>query len=84
MCKYQIETHMKINVKKSIISVAAMAVCALFLTMNVNAAPLHTIAMRDTGKMSKMSKPTKMKAKKAGKMSKMSKMEKDTSKMSKM
>jgi len=72
---------MKINVKKSILSITAMAVCALFLTINTNAATLHTVAASDTGKMSKMSKPSKMKAKK---MDKMSKMSKDSSKMSKM
>jgi len=74
---------MKINVKKTIISVAAMAVCTLFLTINANAS-VPTVAASDTGKMSKMSKmskPSKMKAKKTDKMSKMSK---DSSKMSKM
>jgi hypothetical protein len=75
---------MKTNVKKSLLSVAAMAIFSLCLTINANASGVHTVAVSDTGKMSKMSKmskPSKMKAKKAGKMSKMSK---DSSKMSKM
>jgi len=75
---------MKINVKKSILSITAMAVCALFLTINTNAATLHTVAASDTGKMSKMSKMSKPSKMKAKKMDKMSKMSKDSSKMSKM
>jgi len=75
---------MKTNVKKSLLSVAAMAFLSLCLTINANASAIHTVAVSDTGKMSKMSKmsePSKMKAKK---MDKMSKMSKDSSKMSKM
>ena len=81
---------MKTNLKKSVLSLAAMAIFSLCLTINANASTINTVAASDTGKMSKMSKmsapsrmstPSKMKAKKTGKMSKMGK---DTSKMSKM
>jgi hypothetical protein len=75
---------MKTKVKKSLVSLAAMAILSLCLTINANALSVSTIAASDTGKMSKMSKmhkPSKMKAKK---MDKMDKMSKDSSKMSKM
>jgi len=75
---------MKTNLKKSVLSLAAMAIFSLCLTINANASTINTVAASDTGKMSKMSKmstPSKMKAKKTGKMSKTGK---DTSKMSKM
>jgi hypothetical protein len=75
---------MKTNLKKSLLSVAAMAIFSLCLAINANASAIHIVAVSDTGKMSKMSKmskPSKMKAKKTEKMSKMSK---DSSKMSKM
>jgi len=75
---------MKTNVKKSLLSVAAMAIFALCLTINANASSIHTVAASDTGKMSKMSKMSKPSKMKAKKMDKMSKMSKDSSKMSKM
>jgi len=75
---------MKTNVKKTLLSVAAMAIFSLCLTINANASAIHTVAASDTGKMSKMSKMSKPSKMKAKKMDKMSKMSKDSSKMSKM
>ena len=50
---------MKTNVKKSVLSVAAMAILSLCFTINANASTVHTVAASDTGKMSKMSKMSK-------------------------
>ena len=72
---------MKTNLKKSVLTVAAMAIFSLCLTMNANASTVHTVAASDTGKMDKMDKMKKPSKKKAKKMDKMSKMKKDSSKM---
>ena len=76
---------MKTNVKKSLLSVAAMAIFSLCLTINANASGVHTVAVSDTGKMSKMSKKDtgKMSKMSHSKMAKMSKMDKPKSKMAK-